>query len=299
MAALLMGPLAAGPLAAQDGWADDWSGTLAAGGAQLRLVLHLAPGGTGASGLAATLDSPDQGAFGIPATDVATAGDSLTVTFANIGGGYVGARNAAGDTLSGTWSQGGQAFPLVLTRGPGEQVNRPQEPEPPFPYVSEDVTFASSDGRVVLAGTLTLPDGAGPHPAAVLVSGSGPQNRDEEVFGHRPFLVLADYLARRGVAVLRYDDRGFGESTGDFTTATSENFARDAEAGLRYLLTRNEINPAALGIIGHSEGGLVAQVVASRSSNVAWIVMLAGPGVRGDSLLVMQADAINRAAEVP
>lgn len=299
LAGLIMGSLTAGPLVAQDGWIGDWNGTLEAGGGQLRLVLHVEAGGEEASGLTVTMDSPDQGAFGIPATGVSAAGDSLTIVFANIGGRYTGARNATGDTLSGSWAQGGQTFPLVLTRGPEEQAQRPQEPQAPFPYLSEDVSFAASEDRVVLAGTLTVPEGDGPHPAAVLVSGSGPQNRDEEVFGHRPFLVLADYLTRRGVAVLRYDERGVGESSGDFAAATSEDFARDAEAALRYLLTRDEINPAALGIIGHSEGGTVAQLLASRSANVAWIVMLAGPGVPGDSLLVMQGAAINRAAGMP
>lgn len=289
----------AGPLVAQEAWIGDWSGTLAAGGGQLRLVLHVAAGGAGVPGLKATMDSPDQGGYGIPASDVSPAGDSLIVVFASIGGRYAGARDATGDTLSGTWSQRGQSYPLVLTRGPVEQAQRPQEPSAPFPYRTEDVTFASSQDRVILAGTLTLPEGDGPYPAAVLVSGSGPQNRDEEVFQHRPFLVLADYLTRRGIAVLRYDDRGVGESSGDFESATSEDFARDAEAGVRYLLARDEIDHAALGVIGHSEGGVIAQLVASRFANVAWIVMLAGPGVPGDSLLVMQAAAINAASGVP
>lgn len=289
------GLLMATPLHAQDQFVGTWSGDLDVGAAQLRLVLHVE---LGEQGYTAALDSPDQGAFGIEASGVTATGDSLIVEFADIAGQYAGAVDAEGTSLSGSWSQGGQVFPLVLEQGEAEQANRPQNPEAPFPYQEEEVRFAGGSDGVELAGTLTLPGGAGPHPAAILISGSGPQDRNEEIFQHKPFLVLADYLTRRGIAVLRYDDRGVAESTGDFATATSHDFAADAEAALAYARTRTDIDPGAIGLIGHSEGGLVAPLVASRAA-VDWIVMLAGPGLPGDSLLALQVDALNEAAGMP
>lgn len=289
------GLLAAAPLHAQDRFAGTWSGELDFGPAQLRLVLHVEPG---EEGYTVALDSPDQGAFGIEASAVTTTGDSLIVEFADIAGQYTAAIDAEGSSLSGTWSQAGQVFPLVLERGEPEQVRRPQNPEAPFPYREEEVRFAGGSDGVELAGTLTVPAAGAPHPAAILVSGSGPQDRNEEIFQHKPFLVLADYLTRRGIAVLRYDDRGVAESTGDFAAATTRDFAADAEAALAYLRTRTDIDPAAIGLIGHSEGGVVAPLVASRAT-VDWIVMIAGPGLPGDSILALQVDALNEAAGMP
>lgn len=171
-----------------------------------------------------------------------------------------------------------------------------QEPEKPYPYRTLGVKFSNSKANVDLAGTLTLPQGAGPFPAVVLVTGSGAQNRDEEILGHRPFLVIADYLTRRGIAVLRYDDRGMGASGGDFGSATTFDFADDAEAALGYLTGLPYIDPLRVGIVGHSEGGIVAAMLASRNSKVSFIVMLAGPGIRGDKLLLLQNAAISRAS---
>jgi len=289
------GLLVATPLQAQDRFAGTWGGELDAGVAQLRLVLHVEAGD---GGYTAAMDSPDQGAFGIRASDVTTKGDSLIVEFADIAGQYAAAIDAEGGSLSGTWSQGGQMFPLVLEKGEPEQVRRPQNPDAPFPYLEEEVRFAGGTDGVELAGTLTLPATGGPHPAAILLSGSGPQDRNEEIFQHKPFLVLADYLTRRGIAVLRYDDRGVAGSTGEFATATTRDFAADAEAALAYLRTRADIQPGAIGFVGHSEGGLVAPLVASRAP-VAWIVMIAGPGLPGDSILALQVDALNEAAGMP
>jgi hypothetical protein len=289
------GLLVATPLHAQDRFAGTWSGELDVGAAQLRLVLHVE---SGEEGHTAALDSPDQGAFGIPASGVTTTGDSIVVEFARIAGRYAGAVDAEGTRLSGTWSQGGQTFPLMLERGELEEASRPQHPEPPFPYREEQVRFAGGSDGVELAGTMTLPEAGGPHPAAILVSGSGPQDRNEEIFQHKPFLVLADYLTRRGIAVLRYDDRGVAESTGDFATATTRDFAADAEGALTYVRSRADIDPGAIGLIGHSEGGLVAPLVASRVQ-VGWIVMIAGTGLPGDSVLALQVDALNEAAGMP
>jgi pimeloyl-ACP methyl ester carboxylesterase len=173
-------------------------------------------------------------------------------------------------------------------------LRRPQEPRPPFPYRSEEVTVESVPG-VRLAGTLTIPPGAGPHPAVVLVSGSGPQDRDETLMSHKPFLVLADHLSRNGIAVLRLDDRGVGRSTGSFAAATSADFANDAAAAVRWLRARAEVADDRVGIIGHSEGGMIAPMVASTTPEVAFIVLLAGPGIPSRELLVMQGALISRA----
>jgi pimeloyl-ACP methyl ester carboxylesterase len=176
-------------------------------------------------------------------------------------------------------------------------MKRPQTPRPPFPYDEERVTVPNPAAPgVTLAATVTLPRGAGPHPAVVLLTGSGQQDRDESLFGHKPFAVLADFLTRRGFVVLRADDRGVGGSTGPVATATSADFATDAAALFAHLLGRKEVDPKRVGLIGHSEGGLIAPMVAAKDARVAFLVMLAGPGVPGDSLLVAQGSAIRRAS---
>lgn len=293
---LAAGLLVATPLRGQDGVTGDWNGILDVGTLKLRIVLHIEQGD---DGYAATMDSPDQGAYGIAASDVTVSGDSVTVAFSQLGARYSGAVSGDGSSLTGTFSQGGQTFPLVLDRGDIEAARRPQNPEPPYPYEVREVTFPGGAEGVELAGTLTVPSGPGPHPAAILVTGSGPQNRNEEIFRHKPFLVLADYLTRRGIEVLRYDDRGVAESTGDFASATSADFTDDAEAAFRFLSGRDEVRGDAIGIIGHSEGGLVAELLASRLPQLGYIVLMAGPGVSGDSVLVLQAAALNRAAGLP
>lgn len=292
----LAGLLMAAPLQGQDGVAGTWNGTLDVGTLRLRLVLHF---DQGEDGFAVTMDSPDQGAYGIAASAVTVSGDSVIVVFSGIGARYAAEISGDGSQLIGDFSQGGQTFPLTLARGAMEEARRPQNPESPFPYEVEQVTFPGGADGVTLAGTLTVPAGGGLHPAAILVTGSGPQNRDEEIFQHRPFLVLADYLTRRGVVVLRYDDRGVAESSGNFASATSEDFADDAEAAFRFLSDRDEVDGAAIGVIGHSEGGLIAQLLAARLPELGYIVMMAGPGVAGDSVLVLQAAALNRAAGLP
>lgn len=279
------------------GVAGTWAGTLDAGGQELSLVFHIARADDG--GLSGTMDSPDQGAYGLALSAVEAGEDgSVRFEFSMAGGEYTGQLREDGDVVDGSWTQGGQSLPLVLERGDAEALapKRPQEPQPPFPYEVLEVGFENPGAGVRLAGTLTIPTGDGPHPAVVLISGSGPQDRDETVFGHRPFLVLADYLTRQGITVLRYDDRGIGESTGNFAVATTPDFASDALAAVAFLKARSEVNPAKIGLVGHSEGANVAPMAASQSDEIAFAVLLAGTGVTGRELLVMQAKAINRAS---
>lgn len=277
--------------------AGTWEGTLDAMGTKLRIgvAINASPDGS----LQATMDSPDQGAFKLPLADVAFADGALRFTLAAARGRFEGKLNEAGTEIAGTWTQG-VPLPLVLKRVEKlSKPSRPQEPAPPFPYRTEEVSVPNAAGGSVLAGTLTLPPGAGPFPAAVLITGSGAQNRDEEIMGHKPFLVLADHLTRRGIAVLRYDDRGVGTSTGSFATATTEDFAGDALAVWQALRARPEIDPARVGLIGHSEGGLIAPMLASRNPAVAFIVMLAGPGVPGDQIMVRQSTSVLKASGAP
>jgi fermentation-respiration switch protein FrsA (DUF1100 family) len=273
-------------------FAGQWNGALKVQGIQLRLVFNISCKGDTAS---ATFDSPDQGAKGIPFEKVSIEGKQLTIDAPSLRAGYKA--TLVNDTLlEGTWSQGGMNLPLSLTRANKPMtINRPQEPKQPYPYKTEDLQFDSKSAGVKLAATLVLPQGAGPHPAVILVTGSGPQNRDEELLSHKPFLILSDYLVRQGISVLRYDDRGIGQSTGDFGTATSLDFADDAEGALDYLLTRPEINPNKIGIAGHSEGGMIAPVVAARNKHLAFIVLLAGPGQKSIDLLADQARLISQA----
>lgn len=277
--------------------AGDWLGTLQAGPQGLRLMLHVTASGTA---FAATLDSLDQGQTGLPANKVAVDGSSLAVEFARIGGRFEAKLLPDGNTLTGTWSQGPARLPLTLTRQSSTAAKsaaeppRPQHPKRPFPYREEEVMVATPAGHK-LAGTLTLPTGAGRFPAVLLWAGSGPQDRDSTLFGHKPFLVWSDFLTRRGFATLRLDERGVGKSTGSLRDATSQDLANDAEAAFLFLNGRKEIDPKRVALVGHSEGALIAMTVASRRPDVAALVLLAGGGVRGDELLVQQAAALVRA----
>ena len=204
--------------------------------------------------------------------------DGYVCTFPMARATYKGIMSPSGDKMIGQLFQG-MAFPLELTRtNLTITLNRPQEPKKPYPYTEINVEFENTDAKIRLAGTLTIPKGKGPFPAVVLVTGSGPQDRNEELMSHKPFLLLSDYLTRRGIAVLRYDDRGVGLSGGDFATATTQDFAGDALAAYRYLRTRKEIRSDRIGIAGHSEGGMVAPMVAAKDKSVAFIVLIAGPG---------------------
>ena len=281
-------------LSAMTGWAQtnptttlygSWSGRLDLGPMSLTLVFHFKQ----ADGkVKVTMDSPDQGARGIPCKKEFLSDDSLALGIQQLNLTY-SARLKDGK-LEGTFTQNGLTMPLVLTKGL-EELKRPQTPQPPFPYKTEEVTFKNEKDSATLAGTLTWPVGYDPNakkkPVVVLfVTGSGMQNRDEELFEHKPFFVIADYLARQGIASLRYDDRATGASKGgDVRNATSEDFARDAAAGLDYLRNRKAFSK--VGIIGHSEGGLIAFLLGAQGKT-DFLVSLAGTGVKGDTLAVSQ-----------
>ena len=265
-------------------------------GVKLRIVFHVATSG---NTLTATMDSLDQNARGIPVSTVARNGSAIVLDMPDIGGKFEGQFDNNAATIAGTWSQGGNSFPLILTRVKdlsAVQLSRPQEPKRPYPYRHEDVTYQNPAAGIKLAATLTIPAGKGPFPAALLITGSGPQDRDEAIMGHKPFLVLADYLTRHGIAVLRADDRGIGKSGGDFASATSADFATDAEAGIVYLKTRSEIDRHKIGLIGHSEGGIIAPMVAARNRDVAFIVLMAGTGLPGARIVVEQVRMMNAAS---
>ena len=269
----------------------DYLGTVQIGVTPLRMALHLAanPDGT----LSGTIDSIDQGALGMPIRNLTVA--SGVVRFGN----FEGTLNADGSEISGRLMQGGVAVPIVFRKvAKIEGLARPQLPRKPYPYNEEEVEFENKAAGVRIAGTLTWPKGEGSFAAAVLLTGSGPQDRDSTMFGHKPFLVLADDLTRRGFAVLRMDDRGVGKSTGNVARSTLEDLARDAELAVEFLRSRKEINPKAIGFVGHSEGGYVAPMAAGRA-NAAFVVLLAGPGVPGEDLLYEQGQAVLRAVNAP
>ena len=266
-----------------------WSGKLKIGSMSLTIVLHLEQ----ADGyVKASLDSPDQGAKGISVFKEYLSDDSVAVKVESLDVTY--RAKLKDGKLDGKFTQRGFTFPLVMTKGVPE-VKRPQMPQPPFPYETEEVTFKNEIDGATLAGTLTWPVDYIPKskkkPMVVLfVSGSGQQNRDEELFEHKPFLVIADYLARHGIATLRYDDRATGQSVGgDVKNATSEDFARDAAAGIQFLRSKRAFSK--VGILGHSEGGLIAFMLGGQKKT-DFIVSLAGPGVQGDTLLTTQGNRI-------
>jgi len=267
-----------------------WSGVLKLPGKELRIAFTI----TEKDGVyTSTMDSPDQGAKGIPVTKTTYKNSQLLLEIPAGRIQYKASINNEG-LLEGTFSQAGHDFPLTLNKGTVKKKTtaRPQEPTKPHAYISEDIRFENTKDNISLAGTLTMPKTGSRFPAVILISGSGPQNRDEELLGHKPFLILADHLTRNGFAVLRYDDRGVAQSGGSFKTATSADFATDARAAIEYLKSRKEIDAKKIGFIGHSEGGLIAPMVAAETEDVAFIVMLGGPGIRGDKIILLQQELI-------
>lgn len=271
-----------------------WQGSLKVTGMELRILFKITKGPQG--NYTAKMDSIDQGVKDIPVDQVTVTGTTVRLDAKSIGGLFEGKLNDEATQMEGEWKQGGASLPLIMKRvDKAPEVKRPQEPKKPYPYREEEVTYENARAGVKLAGALTLPSSKGPFPAAILITGSGAQDRDETVFGHRPFLVLSDYLTRRGIAVLRVDDRGVGRSTGDMSKATTVDFASDVLAGIKYLKGRQEIDGKKIGLIGHSEGGLIAPLIAAQSRDVSFVVLVAGPGVPGEKILYAQGALITRA----
>ena len=269
----------------------DWSGEVAT----LELTFHLTdPAGGPRS---AKLDIVDQSVAGL-LVDFQAPGDSVYLRLSKpITARFAGRRSADGRQLTGEWQQGLRAFPLTLTRaGAGEATGpkRPQQPHAPFPYQSADINFRNEKAGIVLAGTYTLPADMGPFPAVVLLTGSGPEDRNETYQGHQPFAVLADYLTRQGIAVLRFDDRGVGQSGGTLEGTTSADYTTDAQAALAWLRAQPGIRKNQVGLIGHSQGGTAAIGAAGQPGGPDFVVLLAAPGLPGDELMVQQSLALAR-----
>lgn len=273
-----------------------WEGPLKVGPVELLLAFHLSSDKDGA--WKASMDSIDQGAIGIPCDIVKVDGKKVTIELGKLKAQFEGTSSTNNTVLKGTFTQRGMKFPLSLNRVEKASTRkRPQTPKKPYPYGAEEVVFENPKAGIKLAGTLTMPKEGGPFPAVVLVTGSGPQDRDETLLGHKPFLVLADHLTRKGIAVLRFDDRGVGKSKGDFNKATSADFATDAFAAMEYLANRKEIDSKRIGLAGHSEGGLIAPMVAAEHPDkTAFIVMLAGTGAKGDAIIERQTQEIGKAS---
>ncbi|MGK8523532.1 alpha/beta hydrolase family protein [Nocardia asteroides] len=272
----------------------DWHGDVRVPDEPVRIGVTFRDDGT------ATIDIPMQGISGVQLKDVSSDRDGVSFAIPDIPGDPVfrGRYESGTDRITGDFTQAGQSFPLELSRGEVPPLSRPQEPKPPFPYKTEDVTYRNGD--ITIAGTLTEPQGAGPFPAILMITGSGPQDRNEELMGHKPFLLLADTFTRAGYAVLRTDDRGVGGTGGKLDEANYAELTEDAAAGVRFLRARAEIDPARIGLFGHSEGGYLAPLVAARpDSGVAFAVLMAGPGVPGADVLTEQTRLIATANGAP
>jgi len=274
-----------------------WQAALETHGLRLRLQLHVAHDTDGQ--LVGALDSLDQQVSGLPAIGMELKEAAFHFEIPAVAGVFDGTLNPGKNKLTGNWSQTGADEKIEFVRSDQPlELRRPQTPSKPYPYHEEEISFSNAAAGVTLAGTLTLPKGAGPFPSALLIAGSGPNDRDEALASHRPFLVLADHLTRKGIAVLRYDKRGIGKSTGSADKATTVDLASDAQAALAYLKTRKEIDPAKIALIGHSEGAMIAPLIASRTKDVAWVVLLAAPATVGEETLLNQSELIGKAADL-
>ncbi|RXR32993.1 alpha/beta fold hydrolase [Flavobacterium piscinae] len=262
-----------------------WYGKLSVMGSELLFGLDFSKNDTSYSG---KMDIPQQNAKGIPLSSVTFEDKTLVFKFDQAKFSYTGKLNASNE-FEGVFSQNGQNFPLNLTRTETtlKKINRPQEPKPPFDYNIEEVSFINEKDNITLSGTFTTPKSEN-FPLAILISGSGQQDRNSEIFGHKPFWVIADYLTKNGIGVLRIDDRGIGKSGGNPSTSTTYDFATDIEAAVQYIKTKKGVNPKKIGLIGHSEGGMIAPIVASKDKNISFIVLLAAPGIPCDELLMEQ-----------
>lgn len=272
----------------------NWSGKLDLPGMELEVIFKISS--LSKTEFAAVMDVPAQGAKDVPVSHALVTNDSMVLKVEMVRGNFSG-EFVNDSTVEGIWKQSGNEFPLVLLKTDKvTELKRPQTPQKPFRYLSQEVEYTNRKSGLKLAGTLTFPPAAKNCPAVILISGSGEQDRDETVFEHKPFWVIADYLTRNGIAVLRVDDRGVGGSEGDVNSATSADFAGDVLAGIDFLKKRKEIDKSKIGLIGHSEGGLIAPMVANQSKDVAFIVLLAGPGISGEQILYEQGELLNKAA---
>lgn len=277
-----------------------WQGNLAIRGRNIPILFHITK--DAANQLNAKFDSPRQGALDLACDGVSVVGDSLLIKMKIINGRYAGKLSNDKKQLTGNWYQGVTILPLNLShisdslvRFSGE-IKRSQTPKPPLPYKSEDVEYDNADKSVHFGATLTvpLPDSgvnyfrAPVYPTIVLITGSGKQDRDETIFDHKPFAVIADHLSRNGFAVLRVDDREAGKTTGNFNASTTADFAKDVETAITYLKTRKEVDTNYIGLLGHSEGGMIAPMVAAKRNDIKFIVLLAGPGVKTIDLMEQQ-----------
>ncbi len=263
-----------------------WYGVLEVQGTELILTFEIKEENDKLTG---TLNSPMQGVSGIPITKITAAYDSLHIFVAQLGVSIKGKLSEKDSIIDGIFTQAIYNIPVKFIKTPELfAFNRPQEPQPPFSYVAEDVKFENPHAQIKLAGTLTYPDSQGKFPAAVLITGSGAQNRDEEVLGHKPFFVIADYFTNKGIAVLRVDDRGVGQSGGNFATSTNMDFATDVEAAVEFLRGHQNINQDQKGLLGHSEGGMIAPIVAAKDEDISFIIILAGPALSGEEVLLTQ-----------
>lgn len=286
----------------------NWEGTLQIQGTELPIIFHITKDNNGKH--SATFDSPKQKAFNLACSDVVIREDSVILIMQILKGRYAGKLSDTKLQLSGNWFQGNNALPLHLVKTSNvpttNQLNRPQTPKPPFPYKSENVEYDNADKSIHFGATFTvpLPDPnvnyfrAPVYPTVILITGSGKQDRDETILGHKPFAVIADYLTRQGMAVLRIDDREMGITTGDFSKSTTADFANDVEAGMAYLKTRLDVDVNTIGLIGHSEGGLIAPMVAAKRKEVKFIVLLAGPGINIMDMMEQQSADVMASAGI-
>ena len=271
-----------------------WSGEIETPTLKLEIIFKISADENGE--LSAKMDVPLQGAKDLPVSKTEVKNDSLFLEVAMIMGSFKGDFETD-KKINGMWEQGGVELPLILEKTDKvTKLNRPQTPKKPFPYIEKEVEYINIKSGLKLAGTLTIPENAKNCPAVILITGSGAQDRDETIFEHKPFMVIADYLTKNGIAVLRVDDRGVGGSEGNISTSTSEDFAGDVLAGIDFLKKIDVIDHKKIGLIGHSEGGIIAPIVANNSDDVAFIVMLAGPGIVGEQIICEQVKLLSKTA---
>ncbi len=277
-----------------------WSGVLNAGGQKIELRLNLIQNAD--KTYSSNWDIPAQKVKGLASSKTELLNNQLSVEIKMIGASYSGSLNMSGDKVDGAWSQSGMSFPLnmeTVKEGQEEKIFiKPQTPKPPFAYNVKDFVYEGNETKLSYGATLTYPKEDKKFPLIILITGSGRQDRDETIFDHKPFAVIADYLTKKGYAVLRVDDRGAGKSTGDFSNSTTADFAQDVEEHIRYAKNLPMIDTNQIGLLGHSEGGLIAPMVAVRNKSVSFVILLAGPGVEIGELMAMQNEMVLKSAGI-